>query len=106
MNQRQISALHAKHTDKNREILKWVVKSFGLGDVSTFKPNRRRRFSGEFDDFLGNLFEWFGPEDWRVIDERVARTDIGRLVQQRHDIAKELHNLETAREQKQAIRSR
>jgi hypothetical protein len=96
MSQRQINAIHAKLGDKDREILQWVVKSFGLGDVSTFKPNRLRCFSNDFDDFLGMLLEGYGRADWLVPDERIARTDIGRLLQQRREIIEQIFNLNVA----------
>lgn len=96
MSKRKIRDIHAKLGDKNREILQWVVSSFGLGDVSTFKPNRRRCFSRDFDDFLGMLLEGYGRVDWIVPDERVHGTKIGRLLQQRLDITEQIDELQVA----------
>jgi hypothetical protein len=84
--------LYAKHEDKSREILQWVVRSFGLGDVATIEPDRLQRLANEFDDFLGTLLEGYGRDDWLVPDERVARTEIGRLLRERREIVEQSYN--------------
>jgi hypothetical protein len=67
-----------------------------LATLPGFEPDRLQSLANDFDDFLGMLFEGYGREDWRAIDESVLGTDIGRLVQQRREIIEQSYNANVA----------
>ena len=39
------------------------------------------------------MYESDTPEEWRALDERLAGTEIGRLLQERHAIAEQILDL-------------
>jgi hypothetical protein len=94
----QILALHAKLGDKTQEILKLVASSYGLGDVNSLEPSKLEQLDEEIEEIIDQheeaLLEGDSPEEWRALDERRAQTEIGRLLQERHEIAEQLFDLE------------
>ena len=94
----QIRALRAKLGDKTQEILKLVASSYGLGDVGSLKPSRLQQLQEEIEEIVEQhdeaLNEGDTPEAWRALDERLSRTEIGRLLQERHEIAEQILDLQ------------
>ena len=94
----QIRALQAKLGDKTQEILKLVASSCGLGDVGSLEPSKLQQLHEEIEEIVEQhdeaLNEGDTPEEWRALDERLSRTEIGRLLQERHEIAEQLFDLE------------
>jgi hypothetical protein len=94
----QIRALQAKLGDKTQEILKLVASSYGLGDVGALEPSKLQQLHEEIEEIIEQydvaLNEGETPEEWRALDERLAKTEIGRLLQERHEIAEQLFDLQ------------
>jgi hypothetical protein len=93
----QISALGRKLEGKTQEILKLVAKSYGLGDVASLDTNKLQQLNGEIAEIIDQheeaLIEGDNPEAWRALDERLAQTEIGRLLQERHQISEQIEDL-------------
>jgi hypothetical protein len=93
----QISALGRKLEGKTQEILKLVAKSYGLGDVASLDTNKLQQLNGEIAEIIDQheeaLIEGDSPEAWRALDERLAQTEIGRLLQERHQISEQIEDL-------------
>ena len=94
----QISALSAKLRDKTQEILKFVAKTYGLGDVASLEANKLQQLKSEVDEVIDQyeeaLLEGDTPEEWRALDERLAQTAIGRLLQEHHEINEQILDLQ------------
>ena len=86
--------LHAKLRSKTREILTLVANSYGLGAVSSLEPSSLEQLNEEVDEIIEQhdeaLNEGETSEEWRALDERLAATEIGRLLQERHEIAEQI----------------
>ena len=86
--------LHEKLRSKTREILTLVANSYGLGDVNSLEPSRLKQLSEEIVEIIEQhdeaLNEGNPPEEWRALDDRLGRTEIGRLLQERHEIAAQI----------------
>jgi hypothetical protein len=99
----QISALQRKLGDKTQEILKLVANSYGLGDVASLDASQLQRLNEEIDDIIDQheetLLEGDTVEEWRALDERLARTEIGRLLQERHEISEQILDLQGGEEE-------
>jgi hypothetical protein len=93
----QISALQRKLGDKTQEILKLVANSYGVGDVASLDASQLQRLNEEIEEIIDQydeaLLEGDSPEAWRALDERLARTEIGRLLQERHEISEQILDL-------------
>jgi hypothetical protein len=81
---------------KTREIESVVAKAYGIG-VHHLDPSARRRLEDEvealIDEHEGTLHEGDAIEEWRALDQRLAQTDVGRLLQERHQIAEQILDL-------------
>ena len=90
--------LHAKLRSKTREILTLVANSYGMGDVNSLEPSRLEQLNEEIDEIIEQYDEALNdgktPEEWRALDESLARTEIGRLLQERHEIAEQILDAE------------
>ena len=93
-----ITDLHEKLRSKTREILTLVATSYGLGDVNSLEPSRLEQLNEEVEEIIEQhdeaLNEGETSEEWRALDERLARTEIGRLLQERHEIAEQILDAE------------
>jgi hypothetical protein len=93
-----ISALYTMLEDKMREIRKLVASSYGLGDVDSLETSKLGQLNEEIEEIVEKneeaLHEGQTPEEWRALDERLAQTEIGRLLQERHEIAEHLMDLQ------------
>jgi hypothetical protein len=89
-----ITDLHEKLRSKTREILTLVANSYGLGAVSSLEPSSLEQLNEEVDEIIEQhdeaLNEGETSEEWRALDERLAATEIGRLLQERHEIAEQI----------------
>jgi predicted Zn-dependent peptidase len=94
----ELTELHAKLRSKTREILTLVANSYGLGAVSSLEPSRLEQLNEEVEEIIEQhdeaLNEGETSEEWRALDERLARTEIGRLLQERHEIAEQILDAE------------
>ena len=90
----ELTELHAKLRSKTREILTLVANSYGLGAVSSLEPSSLEQLNEEVDEIIEQhdeaLNEGETSEEWRALDERLAATEIGRLLQERHEIAEQI----------------
>jgi len=81
---------------KTREIESVVAKAYGIG-VHDLDPSARRRLQDEvealIDEYEETLHEGNTVEEWHALDQRLARTDVGRLLQERHRIAEQILDL-------------
>ena len=93
-----ITDLHEKLRSKTREILTLVANSYGLGAVSSLEPSRLEQLNEEVEEIIEQhdeaLNEGETSEEWRALDEGLARTEIGRLLQERHEIAEQILDAE------------
>ena len=93
---KELRVLHAKLGDKIEEILKLVASSYKLGDVGSLEPSKLQQLTEEIEEIIERheaLYEGDTPEEWRALDERLAGTEIGRLLQERHAIAEQILDL-------------
>jgi hypothetical protein len=94
----QISALQTKLEDKTQEILKLVANTYGVEDVASLDASQWQRLNEEIEELIDQydeaLIESDSPEAWRALDERLAETKIGRLLQERHEIAEQILDAE------------
>jgi hypothetical protein len=94
---KELRVLHAKLGDKIEEILKLVASSYKLGDVGSLEPSKLQQLTEEIEEIIeGHDEAWYegdAPEEWRTLDERLAGTEIGRLLQERHAIAEQILDL-------------
>jgi hypothetical protein len=76
--------------DKTQEILKLVA--------NTYDASQWQRLNEEIEELIDQydeaLIESDSPEAWRALDERLAQTKIGRLLQERHEIAEQILDAE------------
>jgi hypothetical protein len=93
----QMRALHTQLEDKTQEILKLVATSYGLGDVGSLEPSKLRQLEEEVEEIIEQhdeaLHEGDTIEEWRALDERLAKTELGQLLQARHEICEQILNL-------------
>ena len=93
-----ITDLHEKLRSKTREILTLVANSYGLGDINSLEPSRLEQLNEEIEEIIDQhgeaLLEGDSQEEWRALDERLAQTEIGRLLQERHEIAEQILDAE------------
>jgi hypothetical protein len=84
---------------KTREIESVVAKAYGI-DVDDLDPSARRRLEDEVEALIEEheeaLHEGDTVEEWRALDQRLSQTEIGRLLQQRHDLAEQILDLRDA----------
>jgi hypothetical protein len=92
---KQISALQRKLGDKTQEIL---ANTHGVEDVASLDASQLQRLYEEIEEIIDQydeaLLENDSPEAWRALDEWLARTKIGRLLQERHEIAEQILDAE------------
>ena len=95
---KQISALQRRLRDKTQEILKLVANTHGVEDVASLDASQLQRLNEEIKEIIDQydeaLLENDSPEAWRALNERLARTKIGRLLQERHEIAEQILDAE------------
>ena len=93
----EISALYTKLQDKTQEILKLVATSYGLGDLDSLEPSKQQQLEDEIEEIIAQhedaLHEGDAVEEWRALDERLAKTEIGQLLQERHEIEQQILDL-------------
>ena len=89
--------LHTKLEDKTQEILKLVATSYGLGDVGSLEPSKLHQLEEEVEEIIEQheeaLLEGDTVEEWRALDERLAKTEVGQLLQARHEISEQILDL-------------
>lgn len=80
---------------KTREIESVVAKAYGIGH--DLDPSARRRLANEVEAVIEEheeaLHEGDTVEEWRALDQRLAQTEVGRLLQERHAIAEQILDL-------------
>ena len=93
----ELTDLRAKLRSKTREILTLVANSYGLGDINALEPSRLERLNEKVEEIIVQheeaLLEGDSPEAWRALDQRLTRTEIGRLLRERHAIRELILNL-------------
>ncbi|WLA62360.1 hypothetical protein [Bradyrhizobium diazoefficiens] len=96
-NTEQIRGLRTKLEDKTQEILKLVASSYGLGDIGSLEECKLQHLHEEIEEIIDQhdeaLMEGDTPEEWRALDGRLAKTELGRLLQERHEVAEQILNL-------------
>ena len=80
---------------KTRQIESVVAKAYGIGD--DLDASARRRLEDEvaalIEEHEEALHEGDTVEEWRALDQRLAQTDVGRLLEERHQIAERILDL-------------
>ena len=93
-----LKELHTKLEDKNAEILKLVATSYGLGDVGSLEPSKLHQLEEEVEEIIEQheeaLLEGDTVEEWRALDERLAKTEVGQLLQARFEICDQILDLQ------------
>lgn len=83
--------LNAELRGKTREILELVAIAYGWGDVASLDASRLEQLKHDVEQIIDQheeaLFEGDTSEEWYSLDERLAQTAIGRLLQERHEIS-------------------
>ena len=96
MTEHQISALYTMLEDETQEILKLVASRYGLGDIGSLETSKRQQLEEEIEGIERHeyaLLEGATVEEWRALDERLAKTEIGQLLQARHAISEQILDL-------------
>jgi hypothetical protein len=74
-----------------------VWSAFGLGDVNDLDPPALRRLEEDIEGMIEEheeaLVEGDTIEEWQARDRRLAETEIGRLMQEHHEIAEQILDL-------------
>lgn len=90
---------------KTRAIEELFSKTIGLGDISKLGSAGREMVAEEvadlIDDFGEAMHEGDTPAEWHARDERIAATDVGKLLFERYEIEEEILNIRDARIAKQ-----
>jgi len=96
--------LFGKLNAKTEEIERFVAKAYEIGDIGNLDPTAMQRLEIEVEQLIEQhadaLLEGETVEEWRAVDQRLAETEIGRLLQERHEIFEQildLHDDEDAR---------
>ena len=93
----ELTDLRTKLRIKTREILTLVANSYGLGDINALEPSKLEQLNEKIEEIIVKheeaLIEGDSPEAWRALDERLAQTEIGRLLQERHKTSEQILDL-------------
>ena len=80
---------------KTLEIESVVAKAYGIGQ--DLDASARRQLEDEVEALIeeheDSLHEGDTVGEWRALDQRLAQTDVGRLLQERHRIAEQILDL-------------
>jgi hypothetical protein len=83
---------------KDREIAVLVAETLGLGEIDDLDAQAKRSLEGEVEEMIERheeaLLEGNSVEEWRDLDRRFAKTEIGRLLEERYEIAEQILDLE------------
>ena len=94
--------LMRKLTEKTIEIEHAVASALGLGAAIDLTPSTLRGLGQDVEEIIENhemaLLEGDTVEEWQALDRRLASTEIGRLLQERHEIAEQILDLRDAAE--------
>ncbi len=86
---------------KTREIEAYVAKALGLGDITALNPQTMRRLEEEVEQMIEQHDEAFNQdktfEQWQILDRRLNKTEVGRLLQERHEIAEQILDIQDER---------
>jgi hypothetical protein len=86
---------------KHEEIAAHVAKAFSLGPLSALKAEQRQDIDDEVDEMIEShdeaVHEGDTTEEWRALDQRLAATPVGRLLQELHEISARLQDLRDQR---------
>jgi hypothetical protein len=78
-----------------------VAKALGLGEMEHLSPAALRSLEDEVETTIEEhaeaLVEGDSIGEWRALDARLASTKIGRLMQERHEIAEQILDMRDAR---------
>jgi hypothetical protein len=93
----ELELLHRRLDAKTEEIERVVAKAFGLGDVDKLDPSALRRLKKDVELIIEEheeaILEGQTVEEWEAPDQRLAATEIGRLMQEHHEIAEQIVDL-------------
>jgi hypothetical protein len=74
----------------SKRTLELVAIAYGWGDVASLDASRLQQLNHDVEQIIDQheeeLFEGDRSEEWHPLDERLAQTAIGRLLQERHEI--------------------
>ena len=90
--------LVAKLREETQEIRKLVAIAYGWGDVASLGASKLQQLNSDVEEIIDQheeaLLEGETPQEWHALDERLARTEIGRLLQERHEIEEQIFEAE------------
>jgi hypothetical protein len=82
---------------KSEEIERFVAKAYKIGDIGNLDPTAMQRLEIEVEQLIERhadaLLDGETIEEWRALDQRLAETEIGRLLQERHEIFEQILDL-------------
>lgn len=83
---------------KDREIAAFVSRALGFGDYpGILDEKQRRQVEEEVGDLIEkhdeSLHDFDTAEEWKAQEERVAATPVGKLLQERHEISRQILDL-------------
>jgi hypothetical protein len=70
-----------------REIEKVLARADGVADVNDLDRNAMQRL----EERVERLIKFF--DEWRAIDRQIRETELGRLMQERHEIEERIRDL-------------
>ena len=83
--------------DKDDEILRFVATAYGLEDLDGLDASVRLGLQEEVEEIIEDheeaLIEGDTVEEWKALDQRLNATELGRLLQGRHEIAEQILDL-------------
>jgi hypothetical protein len=93
MSEQELELLR-KLNAKTGEIERFVAKAYEIGDIDDLDPPAMQRLEKEVEQLIEQhedaLLEGETVEEWRALDQRLAETEIGRLLQERHEIFEQI----------------
>jgi len=92
-----LETLVALRHKKVSEILTFVAKSYELGDFGTLDSAKQEQLRNEVDGLVGEHNEAIGvaePIEMASLDARLNRTEVGRLLNELHEIDEEILDIQ------------
>ena len=97
MPKKQEDELLRKLYSKTREIEALVANAYQLGDIKHLAPEALQRLKEKvqamIDAYEEALLKGKEGEEWHALDTRLSQTEVGRLLQERDEIAEQILDL-------------
>jgi hypothetical protein len=92
-----LETLVALRHKKIAEILAFMAKSYGLGDFNALDPAKQEQLRNEVEGLVDEHNEAISaaePIEMASLDARLNRTEVGRLLNELHEIDEEILDIQ------------